>query len=580
MRLIQRNQRSRKQAGLRLRMCAAYPQRAHSQRFIVQFTAIFIAIVCVACFTAQPVAASRLAQAQGPTYTVPADTPVSTVTSTTQLTDLVTTTVSISASTPTQNRAPSTVKWSVPVVLSTPGMYADAPAVATDSEGIVHVLWGERDPSAHGSAEAESLLYARFDGKNWTQPQDVLTSLDQGGAESPEMVYTPDGFLHAIWGSGGEDSRMMYARAPACCAEKASNWSKPIVLGLPVNLVSAFAVDKQGRLHAAFASTESGNISYYRSDDSGTSWNVRHEIQGKVRVGDEYPSFPTLAVDGSDHVYLAWTILPWPGVFALYARSDDGGDTWTEPQIIDRADSNEFAGKGYGPIYIAVYCTTSPEGVDRVHLLWDGSPTVERNYMYSDDGGKNWSPRYRLFPEITLAGRARFNTLMMDSAGTLHATAFNLHSVWLGSSWLPVSEQMFPSPDRGAEQQSSAVSLGNQLNLVWQDKYNDAGHPATVSFVYGLTSAPRSAPQPVPEVSREKLLTQPVPPGVEPESPFAPTKTPPRVLPTPTVPAINPDPSSGTRNPMEASLLGVAPIFLIFAVVFIFTVGRSRFRPR
>ena len=561
----------------------------------------FVVIGCLLSLIGQPsvvaatapasrAPASGLSQSQAPTQT---QTISQTVTATVGASDLnltatpgnpaevisSTQVTALGASQPfTQGVAPNPVLWSKPVRISALGQWAGSPGIAADSTGMIHAIWSEREPTEELAAEGSVLMYARFDGQRWTQPQDVLTSLQYGGAEAVQLVYTPNGLLHAVWGTGGAGSQLMYARASACCADKATNWSKPIALGLPMNLGPAFTTDHLGRLHVAFADSDSSNISYFRSDDSGTTWTVRREVQGKVRVGGEIPAFPSIAVDHQGRVHLVWSTYPWPGRFVLYARSDDGGENWTDPQIIDRFDSNEYFSDAYGPILISVATTTSPDGVDRVHLIWDGAPTVERNYIYSEDGGKTWSQRYLVFPEITKVGRAGFNPIQIDSAGTLHSTAFEYHSMWLGSGWQPVSTIF--NTESSAEQQVSVMSLGNQLNVIWQDKQPDAAIPATVSYAYGVTAAPRRAPRPLPEVPRELLLTQPVPPGVVPALFNAPTPTRRVPTPAPTLPAVNPDPTRLDRNPMTSSMIGVASIAVFLTVVLVVTFSRLRFRRR
>jgi hypothetical protein len=454
--------------------------------------------------------------------------------------------------------------------------------MAADSTGMVHLMWTERPADMKMTAEGLYFMYARFDGTKWTTPVDVLASLgiddqgDENGAESPNMAYTPDGFLHLVWGTGGEGSQLMYARAPACCADKATSWTKPIVLGVPVNVTSALVADGQGRLHAVFADSPNGNIFYMRSDDSGLSWNLRRQVQGKVRVGAEYPAFPRIAVDRLGRVHLAWTIYPWPGIFALYANSEDGGETWSEPQIIDRGDNNLYADDTHGPIYIAVYATTNPQGQDRVHLIWDGPPTVERNYVYSDDAGKTWSRRYLIFPEIYGTGRGGFNPIMMDSAGTLHATSFDKHSIWLGNGWQAPSGDFNDSIS--PEQEVALFSLGNQLNVAWQDKYGEQ-IPATVSFAFGIAAAPRLEPRPLPNIPPEILELQPVSPGLKPKNPYEPTKAPVLPTPIPTLPPVNPSPAPRSSNPMNASLIGVAAV-AVFLVAMLFAVSFVRARRR
>ena len=464
--------------------------------------------------------------------------------------------------------APGTVVWSKDIQLSSLGMFAGAPAIAADSAGAVHAIWSEREARMKIAAEGAYFMYARFDGENWTRPVDVLTSSADDGVEAPSLAYTPDGFLHAVWSTGTRDSQLLYARAPACCADKARNWSKPIVLGLAPTQTTNVIADQKGRLHVAFASLETSDIEYMRSDDSGLTWQLRRIVQGKVRVGDENAVYPRIAVDGQGRVHMVWTLYPWPGVYALYTRSDDGGATWTEPQIIDRADSNAYVNDQYGPTYISVYATTNPQGVDRVHLIWDGAPTVERNYIYSDDGGKTWSNRYIAFSEITKAGRAGYNPLLMDSAGTLHATAFWYYSTWLGSGWSPVSTRFIDVSS--AEEGASVLTMGNRLNVIWQGKYSDAGVPTTVSFAWGLTSAPTVPAKPLPEVPHDISTLQPIAYGPRPTADTSSTQIARITKPTPMAIVINPVSTPANYNPLNVALLGIVPLALVVVGIIAF----------
>jgi len=446
--------------------------------------------------------------------------------------------------------------------------------MAIDSAGNIHVLWSERDPNEKLTAEGQVFFYSRWDGNTWSAPRDVLTSLDEDGVESPNMVVSPDGFLHVVWGTGGIDSRLMYARAPACCADKPGNWSKPIVLGLPVNLSTSLAVDSKGRLHTAFASLD-GAIHYYRSDDGGVTWQVRTPLQGKIRTGGEYPIYPSIAIDSHDHVHLAWTIYPWPGAFVLYNHSDDGGDTWGKPQVIDRGDNNLFTStRDYGPVFISVQTTVDPQGKERIHLVWDGPPTVERNYIYSEDGGQTWSQRYLIFPEITRVGRAGFNRIMVDSGGTYHAVAFNWHSIWQGNGWLPASIRFNESGS--AEQMSAQMALGNQIVVVYQDK--SAERIPSVWVVFGQTSSPPSLPKPLPKIEPANLLAQPLPPGLKPTAQPLPGANESKPAALPTIPPINRQLTQPYTNPFETSMLGVLPIAVLLLIVALVVGARGRGR--
>ncbi len=480
----------------------------------------------------------------------------------------------IPANTSTPLPPVSSVSWVRPIQLSGVGQYAGAPALAADGSGMLHVLWSERDPNTKLTAEGDTFFYTRWDGTRWSAPKDVLTSPDEEGVEAPTMAVSDDGFLHVVWGTGGIDSRMFYSRAPACCADKPANWSKPVILGLPVNLSTSLAIDRKGHIHAAFAALD-GAIYYYRSDDGGVTWKAKAPLPGKIRTGGEYPVFPSLAVDQAGRVHMAWTIYPWPGSFVLYNRSDDGGDTWGKPQVIDRSDNNLFTStRDYGPVFISVYTTVDPQGKERVHLVWDGPPTVERNHIFSDDGGKNWSQRYLIFPEITRVGRAGFNRIMVDSAGTYHAVAFNWHSIWQGDGWLPASIRFNDSGS--AEQMSAVMNRGNQINVVYQDK--TAERIPAVYYVEGLSSAPQLPVQSLPTISTTALLAQPLPPGQVPTRVPKPEDLIKKPVALPTIPTINKALPETNSSPLDSSLIGVLPIAVLLAIVCAFAFGSRRYR--
>jgi hypothetical protein len=468
----------------------------------------------------------------------------------------------------------ASLSWSKPIQLSTPSSWAGFPAIAADSTGAVHAMWSERNVGERMMAQGSHLKYARFDGSNWTISKDVLASPGEDGAEAPSLAVTPDGFIHVVWGSGGSESKLLYARAPVCCADKAGNWSHPIVLGSAVNLTTVLIVDSKARLHAAFASLETHDIYYLRSDDSGLTWQLRRQITGSVRGLNEIPVYPSMTTDQRGWVHLVWSTYPWPGVFVMYARSEDGGDTWSTPEIIDRADSNQFATPDYGPINISVYASTDPSGRGRVHLIWDGPPTVERNYVFSDDGGKTWSRRHLLFPEITKVGRAGFNPLVMDSSGTLHAFAFSYHSVWMGAGWLPVSN-IFKS-GRTGEYESAVLTLGNRVNVIWQNKYDDGDLHADIAFSYAVTSGPQIPPKPLPSVPHAFQVLQPIAYGARSDLELAPAGAALVPAATPTLVIVNTNVVYADYNPMYMALIGVVPTVLFVAILVVVKLVHTR----
>jgi hypothetical protein len=453
---------------------------------------------------------------------------------------------------------PGVVEWSEPIQLSSAGFRAGAPAIIADPAGNVHVLWSQMMSKYEQAAEGDTLFYARWDGKQWTTPIDVLVS-PQGGAEFPDLAVTADGMLHAVWSTGGSTSQLMYANAPACCADNPQAWSQPISLGSPVNLTTAIVADAQGRLHVAFGSLDGYHVVYRRSDDGGRSWPIWVDIPAGTLLDDELPAYPRLAVDERGRVHAVWSVLPWPGRAVMYARSDDGGNTWTEPEVIDSPTKTQYASTNYGPTFIDV----ETHGKDEVHLIWDGAPTVERNHIWSSDGGRTWSTRSPLFPEISQVGRAGWNDMALDSGGTLHAVSLGapVHATWNGVRW---SDSSAVTQSEIGEWVRISASLGNQLHVVWINKVTE---PSAVWYARGVVStAPAVAPQTLPTYQPNVMPTQLAPP----------------TIPIAAVPfsvhseAIDKSATVDAESPVLALWVSLIPVFLLMGIVVIVTLLRRR----
>ena len=387
------------------------------------------------------------------------------------------------------------IVWSEPRQISDSNFTVQATTVAADSAGNVHMMWSEAlldDASITG----DTLFYTRWDGDIWTKPTDVLVSPGGEGAIWPELAITPDGWLHAIWTTGGiGTSNIYYARSHACCADQVSSWSEPRLLAGPVLDTAALIADDAGNLHIAYAPVKQGNIvRYMRSNDGGETW-VEDTIFADVALSsDEFVMNPRLAVDGRQRVHLVWSVLPWPGQTIGYTRSENGGATWSPPTTIDSHFREDYV-EGYGPISIDIIA----QGDDTLHLTWDGAPTIERNHVYSTDGGLNWSAPRIAIPEVSQTGRAGWNPMVVDDAGLLHIVSMSVryvwHAQWDGDFWSR-SVDIGGGLDFGPHYMHMVNNLGNELHVTWVNKATD---PHSAWHVVGRTESPRRDPFPIPE---------------------------------------------------------------------------------
>lgn len=450
------------------------------------------------------------------------------------------------------------VSWSQPVRLTDGSLRAWSPTIATDSTGNVHILWAQAMLSGGSSGMGDTLYYTRWDGQSWSLPSDVLVSPDQQGAEAPEIAVTPDGMIHAVWGTGGANSELMYARAPACCADDPRNWTAPISLGEHVNVTSAIVSDSTGVLHVVYASLSTHKIIYQRSEDSGKNWSKPVQISGASQRSDEYPAYPRIAVDLRGRVHLVWSVMPYPGRAVAYSRSDDGGQTWKEPLLIDTYDAYRYE-EGFGPYLIDV----ETSGNDIVHLTWDGAPTVERHHAWSQDGGETWSDPDTFIPELSGGGRALWNDMVVDSAGVLHAVSIKQPwaAQWSGG-W---SQSVALSTRSYAEDIRIALSVGNQLHVVWLEVIADT--PSQVYYVHGVSSAPGIPVEELPTLAADALENEPYATATSMPVPVA--------SPNPNLADVDPVDVESVTNPARGVFLSAGAALVALAVL-IFAAFRRR----
>ncbi|GIV95550.1 MAG: hypothetical protein KatS3mg057_0207 [Herpetosiphonaceae bacterium] len=159
------------------------------------------------------------------------------------------------------------------------------------------------------------------------------------------------------------------------------------------------AVDPQNRLHIVWTeqtlSPQRFDIYYARSTDGGKTWTTGREIVG----GSDLPAIgPNIAVDRSGTLHLAWIDLRGGTPYRVYySRSFDGGDTWEEPRPVSSLSET----------LDAAVPSISVDTSGRVHLAWHvGNPDQDSTiaqvyYTRSTDGGDTFEEPRRLNTDLS-----------------------------------------------------------------------------------------------------------------------------------------------------------------------------------
>jgi len=460
--------------------------------------------------------------------------------------------------------------WSEPVALSQGEGQPGLPAVATDAEGDVHVLWSE----APGEGlPGEDLHYAGYTGTRWTQPVEVLRS-PEGKAEQPALVAVVDR-LHAVW-SGGRNGQILYSRAYVRDAYAPGGWSEPQPLPTPGDVGSApvIVADLAGTFHVVYAVplNEGRGVYYTRSDDGGEIWSEPQVIFDAAAAGWAMVDHPSLAVDEFGTLHVAWVRAPLPGsglpdgVYYSRASAVDEslrpGQAWSEPvQVAEGA-------------YDWPRLAALPAG--QVHLLWgEASGSSGWTHQWSVDGGVGWTRPERVGRFAGVPGPV---ALVGDGAGTLHLVGVGeddagelalLYTTWTDERWGEL--ETFRLPPGVSGEPGVAVALRpalGRLDVTFRGEVEGEEGDPQVDVFYAGRSVPAVEVAPVPALTPYPTMTQT--PGP------APTATPtPRPVVNPAAPSSAPP--SLSLGPVTLPLMSLGGLFL--AALIVLVVGVLALRP-
>lgn len=297
--------------------------------------------------------------------------------------------------------------WASPTIIFEDGGTPGLPAVTTDAEGRVHVMWSApRSAGQPGSV----LYYSRRDQTSWSRPVAVLGT-DEGVAQVPALVYV-EPFLHAVW-NGGPTGTVFYSRAYPSDAYTVNGWSQQAMSdGAAVGGIPAITADLLGRLHVVYAVpfNEGRGIYYAGSDDNGESWQETVQLFDAGAEGWPSVDHPGITVDENGVIHMVWVReslsgyrLP-QGVY--YARSADNGETWTDAVLL--ADGTHD------------WPQVAANLTGQVIVTWQDLARNIVQYRSSSDYGLTWDYVSQIPGLQAIEGHA---VMTQDNTGRLHITA-------------------------------------------------------------------------------------------------------------------------------------------------------------
>jgi hypothetical protein len=386
------------------------------------------------------------------------------------------------------SRAYADEPWTTPSIVFETADNLASPRLIADTAGDVHLIFIYRKPIAFGgdAPTSDVIRYARLHNNSWSRPVDILSSPDNTSIRYLAIALDPHGYLHVVW-TGGRFNMIFHSRAHLSQASSGRGWSVPQILSEAQNLGVDILASQDGMLHLAYA--QGGADVYYRqSQDGGKSWTNQVRVS-RVELATA-ADYPRLAIDDIGRIHAVWTQyhLPdgWPPSGAYYSRSLDQGSTWSSPWRV--------AGENYGMINVVA-------GFGKVVLAWNAIVSIgDRMYQWSDDSGQTFSPAERITNKIR-GGFTGFPVLDFDSAGTLHlVTSVDVqtgtvsaiyHLSWNGKNWTePVLISRDAVGKKSVEYPWLGASVGNQLNVVYEDDFQRVWHTSRLTDARIIASKP------------------------------------------------------------------------------------------
>ncbi len=265
---------------------------------------------------------------------------------------------------------------------------SQAPSIAVDGLGIVHVVWDDGTTGDWWGSDHE-IMYCNYSSasgwSNATVISDDETGWNGGYSYNPSIAVDVLGVVHVVWGDntagawggGAGDTEIMY-----CNYTSASGWSNATVISDDDNgwnignsYNPSIAVDGLNNLHVVWQDDTDGD--WWGSDKeimycnytAATGWSNATVISDDANDWNTGTSQdPSIAVDGSGIVHVVWddsTVGDWWGsdLEIMYCNYTSISG-WSNATVISD-DANGW-NTGYSEVpSIAV------DGSETVHVVWD-----------------------------------------------------------------------------------------------------------------------------------------------------------------------------------------------------------------
>jgi hypothetical protein len=343
-------------------------------------------------------------------------------------------------------------------------------SITTDAWGNIYVVWADNTPGN------DEIFYKKssYGGNNWTPAKRL--SWSSGQSIFPSIVVDSSGIIHVVY----EDEApilddIFYTKS----TDGGSTWTtrKNLSLASGNSFIGNIVVDPSGTLFVVWADWAVGTpsnyeIFYAKSTDGGDSWTTGQRITWTAGGS----SRTCVATDPSGYLHVVWRDETPGNQEVYYTKSTDGGVSWASAKRITwTSGSSDYP-------CIAVDPSGNP------HVVWrDDTPgNREIYYRKSSDGGVTWATARRL---TWTSSWTDYPSIAADSWGYLHVVWEDQTDGWEiyykistdgGANWAPNKRITWGAMD--CNWPAITVDNYNNLYVVWE--YGCPAHPQEIYYKY------------------------------------------------------------------------------------------------
>ncbi|MFX1480776.1 MAG: sialidase family protein, partial [Promethearchaeota archaeon] len=301
-------------------------------------------------------------------------------------------------------------------------------SMAISDNGIIFVGW--KNSATHNGGGIRVSIVKSFDGgETWTSPYDMpMFEGRSTGQSDPWLFWYKDAIYYAYL-EYENDADGLSQITVAKSDDDGESWTL-------VNATNAhyfadketFVVGENNTIYVAYddvdtSPTGNATVRVSRSLDGGYTY------QDNSSLGEDfYFVGPYITLNQTGDVFIAWSWLPESGGNLYFTKSQDGGQKFDLPKLINH-DGNYCVYETVGGYPSkATLPVLEFDQNKRLYVLWadkfdQQGDTWDVYLRYSDDFGRTWSDRIRVNP--SMSGNQWNPDVAIDESGRLHIVYYS-----------------------------------------------------------------------------------------------------------------------------------------------------------